>query len=156
MVGESTSKIKGAAVRCALVDNRDHDFGSELRFSVPTLTGYQVIDCLDYSSKNDGSKALWHTFQHAQQTNNKGLFIRFLQYSDVCLHVEENYHHQFPQHVQTQACPKFHNLLEANIWGTFKTLLQFHFPSNIGKITLWWKNPCFLSIMLGNSLLYPV
>ena len=26
------------------------------------------------------------------------------------------------------------------IWGTFKTLLQFHFPSNIGKITLWWKN----------------
>ena len=31
-------------------------------------------------------------------------------------------------------------LVLMKIWGTFKTLLQFHFPSNIGKITLWWKD----------------
>ena len=172
MVAESISKNKGAAVRCALIDKTDHDLGSELRFSVPTLTGYQVIDCLDYSSKNDGSKALWHTFQHAQQTNNKGLFIRFLQYSDVCLHVEENYHYQFPQQVQAQACPKFHNLLETNLWGTVKSgyffrrhnIIRFYEPTSDASrvhecgagfvVLIFNKNVFFVPYKLWSTFFY--
>ena len=58
IVNESISNKKGELVRCAFIDKTDQNYGTELRFSVPTLTGYQIIDCLDYSSRQDGTKNL--------------------------------------------------------------------------------------------------
>ena len=121
IVNESISNKKGELVRCAFIDKTDQNFGTEVRFSVPTLTSYQIIDCLDYSSRQDGTKNLWHTFQHAPERNNIGLFLNFSQYAEVCLHIEEKYHYQFPQYLPSPLCPKLHNLLQTNVWGTVKS-----------------------------------
>ena len=121
IVNESISNKKGELVRCAFIDKTDQNYGTELRFSVPTLAGYQIIDCLDYSSRQDGTKNLWHTFQHAPERNNIGLFLKFIQYAEVCRHIEEKYHYQFPQYLPSSLCPKIHNLLQTNVWGTAKS-----------------------------------
>ena len=120
MVSESTSNKRGASVRCALIDSSDQTIATELRFSIPTLSSYQIIDCLDYSNDKEGTKNLWHDFQHSQEGHNKAMFIKFLQYAEVCLHIEQKFHYQFPQHMQSPLCPKLHSLLETNVWGTFK------------------------------------
>jgi hypothetical protein len=126
LVGESISGNVGAVIRCAIKDELALDGEKELRFCIPTLTDVQVVDCLDYNERQDAAKVLWHVFHKAQECKERGIFIKFQQYAEICLHVEQKYHYRFPQQYYPRLNPSmFLKLMEAIVWGQVKKDYQF-------------------------------
>ena len=111
LVGGDLSETVGASIRCAVKDEAP-DTGKELRFCLPTLIGVQVVDCVDYSAEENAT-FLWHLLQNSQEGRNRGFFLRFSQYAEICLHVEQHFHYKFPEKYYTKlSTNKFLKLME--------------------------------------------
>ena len=116
----------GAVIRSAIKDDLGHDGEQELRFCIPTLTNVQVVDCLDYNERQDAAKVLWHVFHKKQECKERGIFIKFQQYAEICVHVEQKYNYRFLQQYYPRLNPSmFLKLMENIVWGQVKKDYQF-------------------------------
>ena len=160
LVGESLSHTTGAVIRCAPKDDIDSTSNTrELRFCLPTLTDVHIVDCINYSEKQDAPKLLWHDLQAARLAKERGLFIRFMQYAEICLHVEQTYHYKFPQLYYPRIKSNlFSKLVENNISGQLKREYHFRRQTNIRfldsnmecVVLIFNKNVFFVPTILWN------
>ena len=163
LLGEFISKTKGAVIRCAPKEDLEFGAEKEIRFCLPTITGdTQVVDCLDYSHRKDTSKMLLHRFKNSIHAKDRGVFINFNQYSELCLFVEQTRHQIFPhQYYSRLQSSIFMKLLESNVSGQIKKDYQFRrkttitfVESNVECIVLIFnKNVFFVPAILWNVVM---